>query len=109
MTMKRLMIPFLALSALTLMAAAPDGKMIALNGNGHGALACTVCHGSSFQGNSAMHAPALAGLSATFILARLAHYAGPEGHNAAMKTEANALTPAESEAVASYLATLPKS
>ena len=109
MTMKRRMISFLALLALTLMAAAPDGKTIAFNGNGHGATACSACHGSSFQGDPAMHTKALAGLSAQFILARLAHYKGPKGHDAAMKTVANALSPAESEAVASYLASLPKS
>ena len=107
--MKRHTIPFLALSALALMAAAPDGKTIALNGNGNGATSCAACHGSSFQGNPAIHAPALAGLSAPFILTRLAHYKSPAGHNAMMKAEASALSPAESEAVASYLATLPKS
>jgi cytochrome c553 len=107
-TMKHHRIAFLVLSGLVLMAAAPGGKTIAFNGNGHGATSCAACHGDHFQGGTAIHAPALAGLSASFILARLAHYKGPAGHNAMMKTEANALTPGESDAVAAYLASQPK-
>jgi cytochrome c553 len=42
------------------------------------------------------------------ILARLAHYAGPTGHNAMMRQVATALSPAERQKVASYLAALPR-
>lgn len=100
---------FLLLSfAFALMAAdaPPDGDTIAHNGNGHGALACTACHGASFQGNSDIHAPALAGLQQSTILARLAHYAGPTGHNAMMRQVAASLSPAERQAVAGYLSSL---
>jgi cytochrome c553 len=107
--MKLQQISLLALAALSLMAAAPNGKTIAFSGNGNGAAPCAACHGDHFQGNAALHAPALAGLSAKFILARLAHYEGPSGHNAMMKQEASALSPAEAQAVADYLASLPKS
>jgi cytochrome c553 len=98
----------IVISAVTLMAAGPDGKTIAYDGNGHGALPCSSCHGDHFQGNPGLHAPALAGLTAPFILARLAHYKSPAGHNAPMRQEATALSPAESQAVATYLASLPK-
>jgi cytochrome c553 len=103
-------IPILLLPLVTLLAAAagPDGSVIAHNGNGHGALACTTCHGQNFEGSLAIHAPKLAGLPAATILARLAHYAGPTGHNAAMRQVASALSPAERRAVANYLGGLPR-
>ena len=107
--MNRMLLPLLPIFALPLMAAAPDGHAIAVHGNGHGALACTTCHGQNFQGNTAIRAPALAGLPATTILDRLAHYAGPTGHNAMMRQVATSLNPAERQAVAAYLASLPPS
>jgi|SRR5579859_700708 len=95
-------------AALALIAtgAAPNGDAIAHNGNGRGALACTTCHGASFEGNADIRAPALAGLPQTTILARLAHYAGPTGHNAMMRQIATSLSPAERLAVAGYLSSL---
>lgn len=101
-----LLSPLLAL--LTMAAAPPDGHAIAYTGNGHGALACSSCHGQNFQGSAAIGAPALAGLPAGTILSRLAHYAGPNGHNVVMRQEATALTPTERQAVAAYLASLPQ-
>jgi cytochrome c553 len=99
---------FLLPAAFALMAtgAAPNGDAIAHDGNGKGALACTTCHGASFQGNTDIRAPALAGLPQTTILARLAHYAGPTGHNAMMRQIATSLSPAERLAVAGYLSSL---
>lgn len=94
--------------ALLVMAAAPSGSVIAHDGNGHGAPACTVCHGENFQGNPAIRAPDIAGLSSATILARLAHYAGPKGHNAMMRQVATSLSPSERQAVAMYLASLPQ-
>jgi cytochrome c553 len=98
-------------ASLMLMAAtpAPDGKRIAEQGNGRGAAACSLCHGPAYQGNPAMKAPTIAGLSATFIVARLEHYASPQGHNAAMRQVATSLSPAERLAVAAYLSSQPKS
>jgi cytochrome c553 len=105
--MHRISILLLPLFALLVAAAGPDGRVIAHDGNGHGATACTACHGQDFQGNAAIGAPALVGLSAATILARLAHYAGPDGHNAMMREVATALSPAERRVVATYLASLP--
>ena len=99
---------FLLTTALPALAAAPDGKTIAEQGNGHGATACVACHGQTFGGNPAIGAPALAGLPAATIEAKLVHYAGPAGHNPMMTPIATALTPAERDAVATYLASLPK-
>jgi cytochrome c553 len=104
--MHRIQILLLPMIALLVAAAGRDGSVIAHNGNGHGAPACTTCHGPNFQGTPTIRAPALAGLSAATILARLAHYAGPTGHNAMMRQVANALSPVERQAVASYLAGL---
>ena len=99
--------------ALALMAAgsafaASRGQTIATQGAAGGVPACSACHGANYQGNPAMKAPALAGLSKTYILARLAHYASPAGKNPSMKMVATALTPADRDAVATYLSSLPK-
>jgi cytochrome c553 len=104
--MNRMRLFLLPLLALPLVAAAPDGRIIADHGNGNGGPACVTCHGENFQGNAAIGAPALAGLPAAEILARLAHYAGPHGHNAMMRAVAVGLDPGERQAVADYLASL---
>jgi cytochrome c553 len=86
--------------------AEPIGKTIAEQGNGQGAAPCSSCHGSNYEGNPAIKAPALAWLSSDYIASRLAHYASPEGHNPLMKQVATALSPSEREAVAAYLSSL---
>lgn len=83
------------------------GAEIAHQGNNNGAPACTSCHGERFQGEPELKAPALAGLPAAFILSRLAHYAGPDGHNPSMRQVATALGAEERQAVAAYLSSLP--
>lgn len=93
--------------ALMAMAPAPDGRSIAHNGDGHGAPACIVCHGANFQGSPAIRAPALAGLPQATILDKLAHYAGPDGHNAMMRQVTTALSQPKRQAVATYLSSLP--
>jgi cytochrome c553 len=60
------------------------------------------------EGNPALKVPALAGLPAVTVLARLAHYAGPSGHNPTMRSVATALDQSERTAVANYIASLPK-
>ena len=104
--MDRMRLLLLPLLALPLAAAAPDGRIIAEHGNGSGGMACVTCHGENFRGNAAIGAPALAGLPASEILARLAHFAGPDGHNAMMRAVALGLDPGERQAVAAYLASL---
>jgi len=93
---------------LLLAAAAPDGRQIALHGNGNGALPCAACHGVRGQGNAAIGAPALAGLPAGAIEAALAQYKAGQGGNALMRSIAAALSPAETQAVAGYFSELPK-
>jgi cytochrome c553 len=88
-------------------AATPNGDDIAHQGAAT-VPACTACHGFAFQGQPAIKAPPLAGLPSGFIIARLEHYAGPTGHNAAMRAVAQGLTDAERQAVAKYLAMLPR-
>jgi cytochrome c553 len=100
----------LVLFPLVLVAAAPppDGKTIAEQGNGRGALACSSCHGQNYQGNKALKAPSIAGLSPDFIQMRLNHYASPAGHNPMMRQVATSLSSAEMRAVALYLSKQPK-
>jgi cytochrome c553 len=98
-----------ALAVMAAGTAAPSlsGMAIAEQGNGRGAPACASCHGAHFEGQPMIKAPALAGRPADFIVARLDHYAGPDGKNATMKMVATALSAADRRAVASYLAHLP--
>ncbi len=83
-----------------------NGQEFAHQGDG-GAPACRTCHGEQFQGDAALRAPALAGLQQAFVLSRFAHFAGPDGHNAAMRQVVTALSQREREAVAAYLSSLP--
>ena len=102
-----LVVGLVALSVQTAVGISLNGQQIAHQGNGDGAPACMTCHGEQFQGDAALKAPALAGLPSAFILSRLAHYAGPDGHNASMRQVATALSLGEREAVAAYLSSLP--
>jgi len=104
--MKRLF-PLLLLPTLAL-AGTPDGKSIALHGNDNGALPCAACHGLQGLGNSSIGAPRLAGLPAPVIESYLARFAAGQGGNALMQHIASALSPAETQAVAAYFATLPR-
>jgi thiosulfate dehydrogenase len=103
-----LLIGLIASGVLAAEGSTPNGSEIAHFGNGNGAPACTGCHGKQFEGDAAYKAPALAGLSAAFIMSRLAHYAGPDGHNAYMRQVATALSLEQREAVADYLSHLPR-
>lgn len=86
----------------------PDGREIVLHGNDHGALPCAACHGVNGAGNPATGAPALAGLPAATIEAALGSMAKGQGGTALMQSIAQALSPAERQAVAAYFAGLPK-
>jgi cytochrome c553 len=105
-----LTLPGVAFAWLILAAAAPwsQGMDIVEHGNAVGAPACMSCHGAMLEGNPALKVPALAGLPAVTVLARLAHYAGPSGHNPTMRSVATALDQSERTAVANYIASLPK-
>jgi cytochrome c553 len=105
--MNRMLRALLPMLALPLAAAAPAGQIIAEHGNGNGGPACVTCHGQNLHGNATIGAPRIAGLPAAEVLARLAHYAGPNGHNAMMRMVATGLTPGERQAVAEYLGSLP--
>jgi cytochrome c553 len=99
-----------AFAWLILAAAAPSsrGMDIVEHGNAKGAPACVSCHGAKLEGNPVLKVPALAGLPAATVLSRLAHYAGPNGHNPTMRGVATALDQSERTAVANYIASLPK-
>jgi len=88
--------------------AAPDGRDIVLHGNGNGALPCAACHGANGAGNPATGAPALAGLPAGVITAALGSMARGQSGAPLMQSIAQALSPAEIQAVAAYFAGLPK-
>jgi cytochrome c553 len=96
-----------SLLAAPAMAAALGGQAIFLHGNSNGALPCAACHGMQAQGNAATGAPKLAGLPAGVITGDLRNFANGGG-NATMQFIAQSLSPAETAAVAEYLASLPK-
>ena len=84
------------------------GREIAEHGNSAGTPPCASCHGPLFKGDPSIKSPAIAGLPASFIIQRLDHYAGPDGHNAMMRQVASSLSPAERREVAAYLSGLSK-
>ena len=83
-------------------AAAPTGAQIAAIGNGRAVPACTTCHGPSGAGNAALGSPRLAGLPAAYLEAQLQAFASGRRANAVMQPVARALSPRESEAVATF-------
>ena len=93
---------------LLLAAAAPEGPHIVLHGNGNGALPCAACHGANGAGKPSTGAPALAGKSASSIVAALNTMAAGQGNNPLMNSIASALTTQERQAVAAYFSSLPK-
>ena len=97
----------LCLLPVAAFAAAPDGGQIFMHGNANGALPCAACHGPQAQGNPGIGAPRLAGLPAAAIETYLALFAKGQSGNATMQFIAQALSPAETKAVAAYLSSLP--
>jgi cytochrome c553 len=90
----------LALAPVLALGAAPDGRQIVLHGNDNGAMPCAACHGVDGQGNASIGAPQLAGMPAATIETGT-------GGNATMRYIAEALSPAETRAVADYFAGRP--
>lgn len=105
-------IRYLALSVafLTTQVQAADpfaaGRRIVEQGTAHATPPCTSCHGQDLRGGMAVGPPSIAGRQADFIVARLDHYASPEGHNPMMKQVATSLTQERSD-VARFIQTLP--
>jgi len=103
--MKRLTLPLLAV--LVGAAGSNPGASIVEHGASGGVIPCRVCHGMQLQGNAGMGAPPLAGLPESTTLPALAVIAaGKQGKNFAMRDVARALTPAQRQAVAAYIAGL---
>jgi cytochrome c553 len=103
----RLWVLALCIVSTAALAAVPDGSNIFMHGNANGALPCAACHGAQAQGNPGIGAPRLAGMPAAAIETYLAMFANGQGGNATMQFIAQALSPAETKAVAAYLASLP--
>jgi cytochrome c553 len=85
-----------------------SGRDLVMHGNNNGALPCAACHGADGAGNSAIGAPALAGLPAAGLAQDLNQMAQGEGGNEIMQSIASSLSPEERQAVADYFASLPK-
>jgi cytochrome c553 len=99
-----------AASALWLMAMssgslAADGRALAMNGNGKGALPCAVCHGAQGEGQPAAGFPRLNGLNAIYIRQQLDDFADGKRANDIMRPIASALSLDERQAVASFYST----
>jgi cytochrome c553 len=89
-------------------ASPPDGQQIVLHGNDNGAMPCAACHGANGAGNASIGAPALAGMPAAEIEGWLKNFAAGHGGTATMQYIAQALSPAETTAVADYFAGMKK-
>ncbi len=82
------------------------GKFIAQQANDHGAAPYTSCHGAAGEGNADIGAPRLAALGTPYIMEQLDDFAGGLRKNELMVPIAQALSPAERQAVAAYFAAL---
>ena len=84
-----------------------QGEQVYRNGNKDENLpACVACHGPTGAGNFPMKVPALAGQHSAYLVAQLKAYAActrTTDPNKMMETVASRLTPAEMQAVASYI------
>jgi cytochrome c553 len=84
-----------------------QGEQRYRNGNaGADVPACLACHGPDGAGNALMKVPALAGQHSQYLIAQLQNYAAgtrTTDPNKMMETIASRLTPAEIQAVASYI------
>jgi len=84
-----------------------QGESLYRNGNAASSVpACEACHSPDGAGNAAMKVPALGGQHAAYVVAQLQNYANGSRStdpNKMMETIASRLTPAEMQAVASYI------
>lgn len=86
-------------------AAAADaqaGRSIAMQGNGHGALACVSCHGAKGAGNAAAGFPRLSSQEPGYLAKQLHDFKNGSRNNPVMKPIAAALSDADIAAVAAY-------
>ncbi len=93
--------------ALVVAASVATGEAIFRHGAPNGVVPCAACHGLDGHGRPGTGAPRLAGLSARGVVSNLGGLASGGGDNAVMQHVAASLTPADRDAVAAYIATLP--
>ena len=90
-----------------------QGEQLYRNGNkDENVPACLACHSPDGAGNFSMKVPALRGQHATYVVTQLQNYANGSRStdpNKMMETIAARLTPAEMQAVASYIEGLHRS
>lgn len=85
----------------------PDAAAIAHQGNGHGAGACSACHGADGAGQAAAGFPRLAALNATYLLRQLDAFANGTRRSAVMGPIAQALGGTGRKELAEYYSNLP--
>jgi len=78
------------------------GQTIATQGNGAGALACSMCHGPDGKGNDAAGFPNIAGLNAQYMSKQLHDYAKGTRKNPIMQPFASALSDEDIQTVTTY-------
>ncbi len=81
---------------------AADGRTLAMNGNGKGALPCSVCHGAQGEGQPQAGFPRLDGLNGVYVRQQLDDFADGKRSNDIMRPIASALSADERQAVASF-------
>jgi cytochrome c553 len=90
------------LMATSTVSLAADGRTLAMNGNGKGALPCSVCHGAQGEGQPQAGFPRLDGLNGVYIRQQLDDFADGKRSNDIMRPIASALSADERQAVASF-------
>ncbi len=84
--------------------ASDSGRRIAENGIDNRVAACSSCHGAAGEGNAAF--PPLRGAGREYLVAQLEAFADGSRRNTVMQPVAEALSPAQRRAVASYYSSL---
>lgn len=80
------------------------GKVIIMQGNGKGAIACVSCHGADGAGDATANFPRLAGLNEVYVAKQIADYKSGARKNPIMQPIAAALTAKEAADVGAYYA-----
>ncbi|HVW71383.1 MAG TPA: c-type cytochrome [Steroidobacteraceae bacterium] len=88
-------------------AAGPAAADLAAQGDGHGVLPCSSCHGRLGEGNAADGVPHLAGLPAAYLAAQLDALAEGTRRNPTMGPIARSLSARQRRQLAEYYSALP--
>lgn len=104
---KKSLVLMISITLSTATLASDLGQTIATQGNGKGAMGCSICHGANGAGQALAGFPQLAGLNSDYMQKQLHDFTTPQRNNPIMTPIAKALTENEAMAVSGYFAAMP--